>query len=153
VARATLDAKASAIRGPSGGQPGDAWSVWRVAFPQLSVADLGPDGEVLTPRGSGEVQRGVWQKAFRFKDHYPYPAAGVRCSSWPLQPRRHTGLYFATHDPLGSVKDILVQSQPGKRALEFVVDSPPRRWASPGMTSRSTARPCGNCCGRCSTRP
>lgn len=126
VARATLDAKAGAIRWAFRvDNPGDAWSVWRVAFPQLSVADLGPDGEVLTPRGSGEVQRGVWQKAFRFKDHYPYPGGWSTMQFMAAySPGHHTGLYFATHDPLGSVKDILVESRPGERALEFVVDNP-----------------------------
>ena len=47
------------------------WTVWRVVFPQIAVADLGSGASVFLPRGPGEVQRAVWQRAFQFRGTYP----------------------------------------------------------------------------------
>ncbi|NQT17849.1 MAG: hypothetical protein HQ582_34165, partial [Planctomycetes bacterium] len=86
--------------------PSKKWSVWRAVFPQVAVADLGAGASVFFPRAAGEVKQGLWQQGFRFQGTYP--------SGWTSMPfmaaydeNQKTGLYVASHDPLGSTKDIL----------------------------------------------
>ncbi len=47
------------------------WSILRVTFPQLAIADLGEDAEVFFPRGPGEVQRNLWRRSFTYRSLYP----------------------------------------------------------------------------------
>ena len=34
------------------------WSLWRVVFPQVALADLGPSSAVFVPKAAGQVERG-----------------------------------------------------------------------------------------------
>jgi len=103
--------------------PGSAWSVWQVSFPQVAVAELGPGGAVLFPRGPGEVQRDLWQREFSYGGLYPngwttmafLAAYGADGS---------TGLYLAMHDPAGSTKQIEVQSRPKEQAVLLRFEHP-----------------------------
>jgi len=103
--------------------PSDAWSVWRVVFPQVAVADLGPEASVFFPRGAGEVQQGVWQRSFRFGGTYPSGWTSMQFLA-AYNGDRTAGLYVATHDPLGSTKDIRAESRPADPAVVLSFDHP-----------------------------
>lgn len=99
------------------------WGLWRIVFPQVSVADLGPSGAVFVPKAPGEVQRGVWQREYKYTGTYP--------SGWSTMPilaaydeSRKTGLSLAIHDPRGSTKDLLAESHPKEGTLTLAVDHP-----------------------------
>ena len=124
VARASPDTSASAIRWRlSVENDNDQWSVLRVVFPQLGVAQPGDDARVFFPRGPGEVQRGLWQRAFRYHGLYPNGWMAMQFLA-AYDPGRKTGLYVATHDPAGSTKDIAVETRPHDRAVVFTFDHP-----------------------------
>ena len=108
------------------------WGVWRTIFPQVSLAQPGPEAEVFYPRGAGEVKSGVWAEAFRFSGTYP--------SGWMSMPflaaydcRTGTGLYAAIHDPFGSTKDLVAASRPADRAVDFSFDHPAPNMGQPGV--------------------
>lgn len=124
VARAIPDARVSAVRWKLTVDNVPApWSVWRVVFPQVAVADPGPGAEVFFPRAAGEVKRDAWRRDFRFRGTYP--------SGWTSMPfmaaysaDRSMGLYVAMHDPLGSTKDVVVEDAPANHAVVFSFDHP-----------------------------
>ena len=106
------------------------WGVWQSAFPQVGLAQPGEEAEVFFTRGAGEVKRGVWTEAFRFSGTYP--------SGWMSMPlmavydrEAGTGLYAAIHDPWGSTKDLVVQSRPLDRAVDFSFDIPAPNMGQP----------------------
>ena len=131
TAFATLDATASAIRWSLRVEPPADWQVRHVAFPQLAVGDLGREADVVFPRGCGEVQRDLWQRAYRYSGRYP--------SGWTSMPwlaaydtARHTGLYIAVHDPGAATKEILVESRPAEHAVAFTLEHPAAGMDQPG---------------------
>jgi len=78
---------------------------------------------VFIPLAAGEVKKGLWQKSFRFSGTYP--------SGWTSMPftaayaaDRSTGLYCAVHDPLGSTKDVTVESVPADRVVVLAFNHP-----------------------------
>jgi len=104
------------------GVPAD-WSVWQVHFPQLALADLGPQAKVLLPRGAGELQPDLWQRTFQYRGTYP--------TGWCSMPMLaayaadgQAGLYMALHDPLGSTKDFVVDSDPAQHAVTLAIEHP-----------------------------
>ncbi len=106
------------------------WGVWRTVFPQIALAQPGPEAEVFYPRGAGEVKSGVWAEAFRFSGTYP--------SGWLTMPfmavydrQTGTGLYTAIHDPLGGTKDLLAESRPVDRAVDLSFDHPAANMGQP----------------------
>ncbi|MBI2928732.1 MAG: hypothetical protein HYY24_23970 [Verrucomicrobia bacterium] len=207
------------------------WSVLRVVFPQVTLADLGERGAVFFPRGPGEVETNLWNRAFKYRGNYtdcwcsmqfmaayqeaPADSVRVRISAaFPLTPalsRRErevgsqrlaqrgresgsqrlsqlgrengsrrldqpsgarrvqtppavlplpagegrgegerqlrtsvtnsssthsptpattTGLYLATHDPLGTIKYVAVESDPATRTVRLFYEHP-----APNMTA------------------
>ncbi len=132
AARLEPDADTAAFRWTLDAQTGsDQWSIWRAVFPQVAVADLGPKGEVLYPRGAGEVKTDPWREALSFGGTYP--------SGWTTMPfmaayagDHSTGLYVGVHDPLGSTKDINVAGQPERRSLVLSIDHPVADMGKPG---------------------
>jgi len=111
TARAIPDASANAIRwklAVDGVPPG--WTLWEVTFPQVPVAELGPGAKVLFPRGCGEVQEDVWERSFRFGGTYPSGWTSMQFMA-AYDHEGRTGLYVAAHDPMGSTKDVLVESR------------------------------------------
>ena len=124
VARATPDAASHAIRwNLSVEVSDDGWSVWRVVFPQIGIAQIGGDSQVLFPRGPGEVQQGLWKKAFRYHGVYPSGWTAMQFLA-AYSPESKSGLYVATHDPVASTKEISVESRPDDRAVVFSYDHP-----------------------------
>ena len=103
--------------------PGKRWSVWRAVFPQVAVADLGPEANVFVPRAAGEVQKGLWQRSFRFTGTYPSGWSSMQFAA-AYDQQLETGLYVAVHDPLGSTKDIKIESRPADRAVVLSFDHP-----------------------------
>ena len=103
--------------------PNDRWSVWRVVFPQVAVADLGPEGRVFFPRGSGEVQQGLWERGFRYSGRYPSGWTSMQMLA-AYRADATTGLYVAVHDPLASAKEIVAESRPSDRAVVLAFDHP-----------------------------
>ncbi len=103
---------------------GSEWGVWRVVFPQISLASLGEEAVVLFPRGPGELQSNVWKRPFTYHGNYP----GGWCSmqfmaAYGCGPEA-TGLYVGLHDPWGSVKDLALESDPASQSVRMRVDSP-----------------------------
>lgn len=132
TARVTADPAAGALRwqlGVDGVAP--PWSVWQVAFPQVAVAELGPEASVFFPRGAGEVQQGVWQKPFRFSGTYPSGWTSMQFMA-AYDKASQSGLYVAAHDPLASTKEIIVQSQPSDRAVVLAIEHPAADMGAPG---------------------
>jgi uncharacterized protein DUF6259 len=124
VARVTTEPATSSFRWKlTVDQTPATWTLWRVVFPQVSIADLGPAGAVFVPKAPGEVQCAVWHRAYRFSGTYP--------SGWCSMPllaayddNRKTGLSLAIHDPWGSTKDLLAESHPKEGTLTLAVDHP-----------------------------
>ncbi len=111
--------------------PSTRWTIWRVVFPQVAVADLGPNAEVFLPRGSGEVQAGLWQREYRHRGTYPNGWTTMAFMA-AYDADRQTGLYVGMHDPLGSTKDILIEGRPTDRAVVFAFDHPAEDMGRPG---------------------
>jgi hypothetical protein len=97
------------------------WSIMSVVFPQIGVADLGDDACVFFPRGPGEVQKGLWQKAFKHHGLYPEPWTVMQFVS---AYNEKTGIYVATHDPNASAKEITIESRPEEKLVVFTFDHP-----------------------------
>lgn len=128
---ASPDPVAGAIRWSLSAEPPAGWTLRRVVFPQLAIADLGPQGDVLFPRGPGEVQRDVWHRPFRYTGFYP---TGWTAMQWlaAYDSARSTGIYVAVHDPAASTKEIKLESQPVKQAVECSFQHPPAGMDEPG---------------------
>lgn len=89
------------------------WSVRRVIFPQLSLADPGGEAVVLFPRGPGELQKGVWQRDFQYRGNYPDGWCAMQFMAVYRPGEEATGLYIGQHDPWGSTKHLEVKSEKG----------------------------------------
>ena len=124
---ATADARDAAIRWRLRvGNTSSNWTIWRVTFPQIALANLGTNGAVLFPRGPGEVQRGVWERPYSYHGSYPDSSCTMQFMAAYQPCENPTGLYLAVHDPWGSTKNLTVQSEPGagRLVLAFVHPAP-----------------------------
>lgn len=132
TARAAPDAAAGALRWQLAVEGQTApWSVWQVVFPQVAVADLGPRAGVLFPKAAGEVQRGVWQRPFRFSGTYPSGWTSMQfMAAYREDPA--TGLYLAVHDPWGSTKELRCESRPQDRTVTLAYEHPVPDMGQPG---------------------
>ncbi|MFO1498678.1 MAG: DUF6259 domain-containing protein [Verrucomicrobiota bacterium] len=99
-------------------------SLWRVVFPQLALRDLGETAKVFFPRGPGEEQTGVWGRRFKYRSTYPNGWCAMQFLAAYRGGDKPTGLYLAQHDPWGSTKDLAVQSDPARHALQLLFDHP-----------------------------
>lgn len=103
------------------------WSLLRVSFPQIAIADLGENAEVFFPRGPGEVQRNLWKRAFTFRSLYPNGWCTMQflaAYDGTGNVRRGTGIYVDVHDPYGSAKEIVVKSEPDAKRVIFAFEYP-----------------------------
>jgi len=124
IARATLDNESSTVYWSLRVENENSqWSIWRVIFPQIAIAELGEDASVFFPRAPGEVQKGLWRREFRHQGLYPEPWTTMQFMA-AYDEKNETGLYLAIHDPLASAKDISVASRPEERAVIFTFDNP-----------------------------
>ncbi len=103
------------------------WSIRRVVFPQVALADLGRESALLFPRGVGELKQNPCGERFNFGGTYP---GGWTCMQimayYGQKPAEFpaTGLYFSMHDPLGGTKHIYAKSDSANRSLTLKYDSP-----------------------------
>jgi len=100
------------------------WSIFRVVFPQLSLAELGPNSAVLFPRGPGEVQRNVSHRAFNYSGKYPGGWCSMQFMSAYCDAAPPTGLYVGVHDPWGSTKEIVLESDTNTCSVQMRFDHP-----------------------------
>ena len=100
------------------------WSVRRVLFPQLSLADLGDHAAVLFPRGPGEVQRNVWRRDFHYRGNYPDGWCCMQFMAAYREGAGATGLYVGLHDPWGSTKHLELKSAPTSRVVRLAFELP-----------------------------
>lgn len=100
-----------------------AQGLWRVAFPQVAVRDLGAGGRVFVPVTAGIELADLWAKPGRKGGTYP---GGWTCMQYlaAYDKARRTGLYIGVHDPYGSTKDIWAQGQPAEHAVVLGFDHP-----------------------------
>jgi hypothetical protein len=105
--------------------------VSRVAFPQVAVADLGPNGTVFFPKAAGQLEADAWQRSVRFSGTYPSGWTTMQFMA-AYDHTRPTGLYLANHDPWGSTKDLLVESRPAENAVVLGFDHPAPDMNKPG---------------------
>ncbi len=132
VVRPVLDASAEGIgwKIEVAGQQ-SPWALWRVVFPAVAVADLGSQGCVFFPKGSGEVQRGVWSRPFRFSGTYPSGWTTMQFMAAYREDGK-SGLSLAIHDPFGSTKDLICESRPEDQAVVLAYDHPVPDMGLPG---------------------
>ncbi|MBN1846464.1 MAG: hypothetical protein JW810_12315 [Sedimentisphaerales bacterium] len=99
------------------------WGLWRVAFPVVSVRDLGADGRVFLPMLSGLELAGLWSKTYKRGGTYP---SGWICMQYlaAYDKTARTGLYVGVHDPWGSTKDIFGESRPDHQAVILRFEHP-----------------------------
>ena len=127
--KASLEGETRSVRwGLNVANENPEWSVWRVAFPEVTLADLGPAMMVLFPRGPGEVQTNICSRTFKYRGNYPGGWCSMQFMAAYRNTENPTGLYLAMHDPLGSTKDIILESDPATRSVRMAYDHP-----SPGM--------------------
>ncbi len=108
------------------------WTLWRVIFPQLTLADLGSNAAVMFPRGPGEVQRGVWDRPFSYQGTYPEGWCAMQFLAAYRDGAKSTGLYIATQDPFGSTKQIGLKSEPTARTVRLRFEHPVANMGVPG---------------------
>ncbi|MCC6445631.1 MAG: hypothetical protein IT210_19515 [Armatimonadetes bacterium] len=134
TAKASSDSRASAWRWTLKVEtPGPEAGVRRAAFPQLALAEPGENAAVLFPRGPGEVKRGVWEQPFTYGGVYPNGWTSLQLMAvYGQAEKASTGLYFAMHDPYGSVKDISVKSDPAARSVALAFGHPAPDMGTPG---------------------
>lgn len=124
VARVTAAPKSSLLRWTfSVRHLPEPWSVWRVVFPQVAVADLGRSGAVFFPKAAGQVERDPWRRSVRFSGTYPGGWTSMQFMA-AYDEAGSTGLYLATHDPWGSTKDLRVESRPSEHCVVLSFDHP-----------------------------
>jgi hypothetical protein len=100
------------------------WSVWRVVFPQIALAQPGQPAAVLFPRGPGEVQTNIWERAFTYRGNYPSGWCSMQFMAAYGTGAEPTGLYLAVHDPWGSTKDLGLESDPAAHSVRMRFDHP-----------------------------
>lgn len=100
------------------------WSVWRVVFPQLALADFGAQDSVFVPRGPGEVKRNLGDRTFTYTGKYTDAWCAMQFMAAYREGAHPTGLYVAMHDPWGSVKEIGLHRDPGLESVRMRFDHP-----------------------------
>ncbi len=100
------------------------WSVWRVVFPQLALADFGAQDSVFVPRGPGEVKHNLGDRTFTYTGKYTDAWCTMQFMAAYREGARPTGLYVALHDPWGSTKQIGLHRDPGLESVRMRFDHP-----------------------------
>ena len=100
------------------------WSIWRVVFPQLALADFGARDCVFIPRGAGEVKRNLGDRTFSYTGKYTDAWCTMQFMAAYRDGEHPTGLYVAMHDPWGSRKEIVLHRDPGLESVRMRFDHP-----------------------------
>ena len=100
------------------------WSLASVVFPQIALADQGEQMSLLVPSCSGKVELEPCKRAnYQYRNLYPngwctMAFEAVYC------PTTNTGLYWAMHDPMGSMKYISAKVNPTDDTLILAFEHP-----------------------------
>ncbi|OGV70321.1 MAG: hypothetical protein A2283_08235 [Lentisphaerae bacterium RIFOXYA12_FULL_48_11] len=86
------------------------YTLLKVAFPQVAVADFSPDLAVFFPRGPGEVKKGIAKRGFHYGGTYPNGWTTMQFLS-AYDEKLRTGLYFAMHDGEAHTKDMALEGR------------------------------------------
>jgi hypothetical protein len=110
--------------------PHDDWGVWRVLFPQVSLAPFASDTRVLIPQAAGVVKADAWRKPVRFKGTYPSGWTSMQfMAAYDAEGR--TGLYVAAHDPAACTKDITAETDTQAARVLLSFDHPAPNMGQP----------------------
>ena len=100
------------------------WSLSSVTFPQVALADQGEEMSLLIPTGAGDVETGICRRNnYRFRDYYPNGWCTMQFEA-VYCPKTNTGLYWAMHDPAGSVKYLSANVDPVDDTLTLGFEHP-----------------------------
>ena len=128
IAKAAPDGNAPGLRWSLQVEGLDSdWSLWDVAFPQVALRDTAAAGGVLYPGGPGELMRDLWAKDILERTRYGGGWANMQFMAAFATgdnglPAR--GFYFAMHDPMGSTKEIVMQSRASARDVRLSFEHP-----------------------------
>ncbi len=101
---------------------GADWSLWDVAFPQIALRDTAAEGGVLYPGGSGQMKQDLWARNIEESTRYGGGWANMQfmaAFSAERNDQPATGLYFGMHDPMGSTKEIVLQTRAAQRDVRL----------------------------------
>jgi hypothetical protein len=133
IARASADAGGHAWRWSLQVENANAeWGVWRVVFPQVTVARPGERSNVLFPQGPGVLKGDAWDRKFRWRGTYPGGWCSMQFMAVYGDGPKPTGLYFGLHDPVGSTKDVGLESEPTAHGVRLYFDVPAPDMGKPG---------------------
>jgi len=114
----------------------EQWSIWNVQFPLLCFREPDENASLFFPRGPGEVQQGLWRRAFEYKHFYPDGWCSMQFlavyGSPPDESHSGRGLYIGLHDPHGSTKEFTAVSNPERQCLEITCAHPAPNMSRPG---------------------
>lgn len=99
------------------------WGVWRVVFPQVTVARPGDKSRIFVPQTAGVETKDMWGTGGQRGGTYPSGWTSMQYMA-AYDTARRTGLYVGMHDPWGATKDIFAVGQPERRAVTFRFDHP-----------------------------
>ncbi len=85
------------------------WTIRRITFPQLSLAEPVGGGTLFYPEGPGVVRDTAWREPFHFEGRYPGGRVTMQFLA-AYSTEKNTGIYSAIHDPRAATKRIKVQS-------------------------------------------
>jgi Domain of unknown function (DUF6259) len=97
-------------------------SVMRTDYPMLALAEPGPNAKLLVPVGCGQLKSGFWTSPSQYYGTYPSGWCAMQVAAAYAEaavPQQSHGLYLAIHDPMGSVRDWRIDSDPAASAVNF----------------------------------
>jgi hypothetical protein len=99
------------------------WSLWRVGFPQVTLAAASADSQLLLPQAAGVLKPVGRERLNRFHGQYPSGWMTMQVAAL-YDATAGTGLYFGLHDPLGATKDFTADHGDAPRSIRLVWDIP-----------------------------
>ncbi|MCL2348384.1 MAG: DUF6259 domain-containing protein [Planctomycetaceae bacterium] len=95
----------------------------KVSFPQIALRNLGPTMKAFYPHASGVVTQNPVGKELRWQGTYPSGWCSMQFTA-AYDETRNVGLYVATHDGGGAVKDIRVNADATSDSLVVRFEHP-----------------------------
>lgn len=106
---------------------GQEWRIEDVVFPQVALREDAAAGGVLYPGGPGEIYRDLWANDILKWTRYGGGWASMQfmvsfAAGNGNEPS--TGFYLAMHDPMGSTKEIVMQSRASEHDVRLFFEHP-----------------------------
>jgi hypothetical protein len=118
------DRNANSLRWYWEGESGsEDFSLWRVAFPQITVPNIGPEMSVIYPNASGVVKKNPIETSFHWAGEYPHGGCAMQWFA-TYDESKKSGLYFGSQDPFGSMKSMRLTGNNLKNSLDMVFIHP-----------------------------